>query len=203
MHATAVGPMAAAAAAAPAWTSEQLLAAARELVPPLSGAWRRFQIQTRGGCRFAAASRFGGARLVRRHMTRERARRPLTWGASLSIPGAGRARAPAPHTHTTQRTRTDHTRMHASTHTCAPAGERYKGQGGKVGTLGGCREYTGAPFFAAYSALKARRCVRVRVRACARAWACRVRVRARASAGFQRRRACAVRRSRQRRALHR
>lgn len=31
---------------------------------------------------------------------------------------------------------------------------KYKGQAGKVGVIGGCREYTGAPFFAAYSALK-------------------------------------------------
>lgn len=31
---------------------------------------------------------------------------------------------------------------------------RYKGQAGKVGVIGGCREYTGAPFFASYSALK-------------------------------------------------
>jgi len=33
--------------------------------------------------------------------------------------------------------------------------DKYKGQAGKVGVIGGCREYTGAPFFAAYSALKA------------------------------------------------
>ena len=32
--------------------------------------------------------------------------------------------------------------------------ELYKGQAGKVGVLGGCREYTGAPFFAAASALR-------------------------------------------------
>jgi ATP-dependent NAD(P)H-hydrate dehydratase len=31
---------------------------------------------------------------------------------------------------------------------------KYKGQAGKVAVIGGCREYTGAPFFAAYSALK-------------------------------------------------
>ena len=30
----------------------------------------------------------------------------------------------------------------------------YKGQAGKVGVLGGCFEYTGAPFYAAMSALK-------------------------------------------------
>jgi ATP-dependent NAD(P)H-hydrate dehydratase len=30
----------------------------------------------------------------------------------------------------------------------------YKGQAGKVGVLGGCREYTGAPYFAAMSALR-------------------------------------------------
>uniref|UniRef100_A0A7R9VTJ1 ATP-dependent (S)-NAD(P)H-hydrate dehydratase n=1 Tax=Chlamydomonas euryale TaxID=1486919 RepID=A0A7R9VTJ1_9CHLO len=37
---------------------------------------------------------------------------------------------------------------------CVPAlsGANYKGQHGKVGILGGCREYTGAPFFAAMSA---------------------------------------------------
>ena len=34
------------------------------------------------------------------------------------------------------------------------AGDRYKGQAGKVGVLGGCREYTGAPFFAAFAALR-------------------------------------------------
>ncbi|CAK0739311.1 hypothetical protein CVIRNUC_001155 [Coccomyxa viridis] len=32
--------------------------------------------------------------------------------------------------------------------------EKYKGQAGKIGTIGGCREYTGAPFFASFSALK-------------------------------------------------
>ncbi len=31
---------------------------------------------------------------------------------------------------------------------------RYKGQAGKVGVLGGCSDYTGAPFYAAISALK-------------------------------------------------
>lgn len=34
------------------------------------------------------------------------------------------------------------------------ASSRYKGQAGKVGVLGGCLEYTGAPFYAAISALK-------------------------------------------------
>ena len=34
------------------------------------------------------------------------------------------------------------------------AEDKYKGQAGKVGVIGGCREYTGAPYFAAYSALK-------------------------------------------------
>ena len=38
----------------------------------------------------------------------------------------------------------------------AYAGEKSKGQAGKIATIGGCREYTGAPFFASYSALKAR-----------------------------------------------
>jgi ATP-dependent NAD(P)H-hydrate dehydratase len=33
-------------------------------------------------------------------------------------------------------------------------GALYKGQAGKVGVLGGCREYTGAPFFAAMTALR-------------------------------------------------
>jgi ATP-dependent NAD(P)H-hydrate dehydratase len=32
--------------------------------------------------------------------------------------------------------------------------DRYKGQAGKIGTIGGCREYTGAPYFASISALK-------------------------------------------------
>ncbi|XP_050216162.1 ATP-dependent (S)-NAD(P)H-hydrate dehydratase isoform X2 [Mercurialis annua] len=31
---------------------------------------------------------------------------------------------------------------------------RYKGQAGKIAVIGGCREYTGAPYFAAISALK-------------------------------------------------
>ena len=31
---------------------------------------------------------------------------------------------------------------------------RHKGQAGRVGVVGGCREYTGAPFFAAMSALR-------------------------------------------------
>ncbi len=34
------------------------------------------------------------------------------------------------------------------------AADRYKGQAGKIGVIGGCREYTGAPFFASISALK-------------------------------------------------
>ncbi|XP_054557436.1 ATP-dependent (S)-NAD(P)H-hydrate dehydratase isoform X3 [Talpa occidentalis] len=36
-----------------------------------------------------------------------------------------------------------------------PLGARkYKGQDGRIGVVGGCREYTGAPYFAAISALK-------------------------------------------------
>ena len=31
---------------------------------------------------------------------------------------------------------------------------KYKGQAGKIGVIGGCAEYTGAPFFAAMSALR-------------------------------------------------
>ncbi|CAM6085805.1 unnamed protein product [Calypogeia fissa] len=34
------------------------------------------------------------------------------------------------------------------------AGDRHKGQAGKIGVIGGCREYTGAPYYAAISALK-------------------------------------------------
>lgn len=34
------------------------------------------------------------------------------------------------------------------------AAEKSKGQAGIIGTIGGCREYTGAPFFASFSALK-------------------------------------------------
>ncbi len=33
-------------------------------------------------------------------------------------------------------------------------GKLHKGQAGKIGVLGGSREYTGAPYYAAYSALK-------------------------------------------------
>lgn len=33
-------------------------------------------------------------------------------------------------------------------------GEKHKGQAGRIGIVGGCREYTGAPYFAAISALK-------------------------------------------------
>ena len=32
--------------------------------------------------------------------------------------------------------------------------ERYKGQAGKVAVVGGCADYTGAPYYAAASALK-------------------------------------------------
>ena len=32
--------------------------------------------------------------------------------------------------------------------------DKYKGQSGKVAVVGGCKEYTGAPYFASYSALK-------------------------------------------------
>ncbi|XP_043928598.1 ATP-dependent (S)-NAD(P)H-hydrate dehydratase isoform X2 [Protopterus annectens] len=32
--------------------------------------------------------------------------------------------------------------------------EKYKGQDGKIGIIGGCQEYTGAPYFAAIAALK-------------------------------------------------
>ena len=31
---------------------------------------------------------------------------------------------------------------------------KHKGQDGRLATIGGCKEYTGAPFFAAMSALK-------------------------------------------------
>ncbi|CAM6091920.1 unnamed protein product [Calypogeia fissa] len=34
------------------------------------------------------------------------------------------------------------------------AADRHKGQAGKIGVIGGCREYTGAPYYAAISALK-------------------------------------------------
>lgn len=36
---------------------------------------------------------------------------------------------------------------------CCPD-ESYKGQSGKVGVMGGCMEYTGAPYFAAMSAMR-------------------------------------------------
>mmetsp|Transcript_26563 Transcript_26563/g.57336 ORF Transcript_26563/g.57336 Transcript_26563/m.57336 type:complete len:172 (-) Transcript_26563:46-561(-) len=36
----------------------------------------------------------------------------------------------------------------------ALSASRYKGQAGKVGVVGGCAEYTGAPFYAAMAALK-------------------------------------------------
>jgi hypothetical protein len=39
---------------------------------------------------------------------------------------------------------------------CSSPGSSYKGQAGKVGVMGGCREYTGAPFFAATSSLRVR-----------------------------------------------
>ena len=32
--------------------------------------------------------------------------------------------------------------------------DAYKGQAGKIAVIGGCKEYTGAPYFAAFSALK-------------------------------------------------
>jgi ATP-dependent NAD(P)H-hydrate dehydratase len=32
--------------------------------------------------------------------------------------------------------------------------KKYKGQSGKIAVIGGCREYTGAPYFAAFSSLK-------------------------------------------------
>ena len=34
------------------------------------------------------------------------------------------------------------------------SGKLHKGQAGKIGVLGGSREYTGAPYYAAYTALK-------------------------------------------------
>ena len=34
------------------------------------------------------------------------------------------------------------------------APDRYKGQAGKVAVIGGCADYTGAPYYAAISALK-------------------------------------------------
>lgn len=33
-------------------------------------------------------------------------------------------------------------------------GEKSKGQAGMIGVIGGCREYTGAPYFSAISVLK-------------------------------------------------
>ena len=39
----------------------------------------------------------------------------------------------------------------------ATAARKYKGQAGKIAVVGGCREYTGAPFFAAMAALKVQR----------------------------------------------
>uniref|UniRef100_A0A6I8P9K4 ATP-dependent NAD(P)H-hydrate dehydratase n=1 Tax=Ornithorhynchus anatinus TaxID=9258 RepID=A0A6I8P9K4_ORNAN len=33
--------------------------------------------------------------------------------------------------------------------------KKHKGQDGRIGIVGGCQEYTGAPYFAAISALKA------------------------------------------------
>ena len=36
-------------------------------------------------------------------------------------------------------------------------GSRRKGQAGRVAVIGGCREYTGAPYFAAMAALRVRR----------------------------------------------
>ncbi|KAM4859890.1 ATP-dependent (S)-NAD(P)H-hydrate dehydratase isoform 2-T2 [Thomomys bottae] len=37
----------------------------------------------------------------------------------------------------------------------APTSKKHKGQDGRIGVVGGCQEYTGAPYFAAMSALKA------------------------------------------------
>uniref|UniRef100_A0A8C5LAH0 ATP-dependent (S)-NAD(P)H-hydrate dehydratase n=1 Tax=Jaculus jaculus TaxID=51337 RepID=A0A8C5LAH0_JACJA len=36
----------------------------------------------------------------------------------------------------------------------APSAKKHKGQDGRIGVVGGCQEYTGAPYFAAISALK-------------------------------------------------
>ncbi len=47
---------------------------------------------------------------------------------------------------------------------CGPTGTNHKGQHGKVGVLGGCREYTGAPYFAAISAMKVRQPMHVAAR---------------------------------------
>jgi len=41
----------------------------------------------------------------------------------------------------------------AATMLCLAA-DKYKGQAGKIAVVGGCREYTGAPFFASMAALK-------------------------------------------------
>lgn len=41
-----------------------------------------------------------------------------------------------------------------------PAADKYKGQAGKIAVVGGCREYTGAPFFASMAALKVRAATR-------------------------------------------
>lgn len=54
-------------------------------------------------------------------------------------------------------------RMESPTHGCphacphALAEDRFKGQSGKIAVLGGCSEYTGAPYFSAFAALMVRR----------------------------------------------
>jgi ATP-dependent NAD(P)H-hydrate dehydratase len=51
---------------------------------------------------------------------------------------------------------TDAASLAARVRTLVPplSDDKYKGQAGKIGVLGGCREYTGAPYFAAFSALR-------------------------------------------------
>ena len=111
-----------------AMDKEALLQAVKGLVPPLAGAAEL--VGGRGG---GAGGRAGGA------------------GTLLLAAAARRHAGPAP------ACSMQFAQSGINSALLPPArlaADKYKGQAGKVAVIGGCREYTGAPYFASISALK-------------------------------------------------
>ncbi|KAK9815408.1 hypothetical protein WJX72_003195 [[Myrmecia] bisecta] len=87
-------------------------------------------------------------------------RRQVLLGGGTALLAASQSTTQATATNTSRQSSTStgmgHDDLLAAVKQFVPAltGDKTKGQGGKIATIGGCREYTGAPYFASTTVLK-------------------------------------------------